>query len=377
MAPWGRLFQLFAPSRGRFGPFSIPGALLSRPPRDAGVFRSLRLAKWTDERRLELRRLWDEGRSSGEISKLFGDVSRNAVMGMVDRMGLMGSAGHAAAQERRGVRMHGAAARSTVASAMDVVSVVEADAVADAPAVAEALAVAEAIVAIPLVEAEPETATEVEIQAEVEVEAASTGELVAEASASESLVPVEDDTLPVSTPSVDVSATAASAASPSSSRRRAVVPPAPPAPVDRLEQIRRAARMWQAKSGPSRMPPARRETPPPGEVRLEGGVMSSLRRSVDGVPRFSEAMDALRRLTGVPYDQRVAGHLPALVAIATVMSGGDPRPMLEPGMPPQTVLRVMRVFAERGMVVAGKPSSSWIGDVDDRSFYDDMVAIRV
>lgn len=40
-----------------------------------------------------LRRLWKAKRTSGEIAKQLGGVSRNAVMGMVNRLGLMGKGG--------------------------------------------------------------------------------------------------------------------------------------------------------------------------------------------------------------------------------------------------------------------------------------------
>lgn len=49
---------------------------------------------WSTERMDVLRTMWLEGRSSGEIAKVLGDVSRNAVMGKVDRMGLMRSEDH-------------------------------------------------------------------------------------------------------------------------------------------------------------------------------------------------------------------------------------------------------------------------------------------
>jgi hypothetical protein len=49
---------------------------------------------WTEERMELLRSMWLEGRPAGEIAKALGDVSRNAVMGKVNRMGLMGSGEH-------------------------------------------------------------------------------------------------------------------------------------------------------------------------------------------------------------------------------------------------------------------------------------------
>jgi hypothetical protein len=49
---------------------------------------------WTDERVGILKRMWSAGESSGEIAAVLGSVSRNAVMGKVNRLGLMGDAAH-------------------------------------------------------------------------------------------------------------------------------------------------------------------------------------------------------------------------------------------------------------------------------------------
>jgi GcrA cell cycle regulator len=43
---------------------------------------------WTEERVKILKRMWMAGYSSGDIATHFGDVTRNAVMGKVDRLGL-------------------------------------------------------------------------------------------------------------------------------------------------------------------------------------------------------------------------------------------------------------------------------------------------
>lgn len=49
---------------------------------------------WTGERIALLRSMWLEGRPAGEIAKALGDVTRNAVMGKINRLGLMGSGEH-------------------------------------------------------------------------------------------------------------------------------------------------------------------------------------------------------------------------------------------------------------------------------------------
>lgn len=50
------------------------------------------MADWTDERIETLRKLWAEGLTCSQIAARFGDVSRNAVIGKVHRLGLAGRA---------------------------------------------------------------------------------------------------------------------------------------------------------------------------------------------------------------------------------------------------------------------------------------------
>lgn len=47
---------------------------------------------WTEERVSTLRKLWAEGLSASEIAKQLGGVTRNAVIGKVHRLGLVGRA---------------------------------------------------------------------------------------------------------------------------------------------------------------------------------------------------------------------------------------------------------------------------------------------
>lgn len=49
---------------------------------------------WTDERVESLKKLWAEGLSANRIAAELGDVSRNAVIGKVHRLGLSGRAKH-------------------------------------------------------------------------------------------------------------------------------------------------------------------------------------------------------------------------------------------------------------------------------------------
>ena len=43
---------------------------------------------WTEERVEQLKKLWTEGLSASQIAKRLGDVTRNAVIGKVHRLGL-------------------------------------------------------------------------------------------------------------------------------------------------------------------------------------------------------------------------------------------------------------------------------------------------
>lgn len=43
---------------------------------------------WTDERKALVTKLWAEGLSASQVAEELGGVSRNAVIGLVHRMGL-------------------------------------------------------------------------------------------------------------------------------------------------------------------------------------------------------------------------------------------------------------------------------------------------
>ncbi len=48
---------------------------------------------WTDERVEQLKKMWGEGQSASQIAKELGDVTRNAVIGKVHRLGLSNRTG--------------------------------------------------------------------------------------------------------------------------------------------------------------------------------------------------------------------------------------------------------------------------------------------
>ena len=43
---------------------------------------------WDEQRIEKLKTLWAEGKTATEISRIFGDITRNAVIGKVHRLGL-------------------------------------------------------------------------------------------------------------------------------------------------------------------------------------------------------------------------------------------------------------------------------------------------
>lgn len=67
--------------------------LATLAPTESNIDQKSSRPTWSEERKNTLRRLWKARRTSGEIAKHLGGVSRNAVMGMVNRMGLMGTGG--------------------------------------------------------------------------------------------------------------------------------------------------------------------------------------------------------------------------------------------------------------------------------------------
>lgn len=402
------------------------------------------MANWSAERKDSLRTMWKEGFTSAQISEILGGVSRNAVMGMVHRLGLMGDPDHAAnsasrlsgccATGWRRVAPEPLEAGMTVTGPMpDPIVVPDApsaiviandDDVSILPVVAandeqpvtasEPEAPAQsAPVEIAVVEVEPEAVVEpapverpapveqpapavieetppwdadpalVEAAVAAEVEQAPVTEAAPAPAAQEDADPVivsEPDPLPIAASLADVDAQEDEGddVAPAPEPVATIPRPRPvPKPVAKVAERRiPSSRSWRPLESFSRMPPKASEVPPPGEVVISDGVMSDLRSVRIGMAEPTDAFDLLKRLTGVAYDARVPGHVPALVAIATVLARGDPRSVLTPTVPEQSVLRVMRTFAEKGVVVAGKPPARWLEDVNDRAFYDEMLKLE-
>ena len=76
-------------------------------------------------------------------------------------------------------------------------------------------------------------------------------------------------------------------------------------------------------------------------------------------------------LTGDTYDPALQGHRASLVGISTILARGDPRKVLVPRMAEPSVLLMMRVLAEKGMVVGGKTPDRWRDEENgDAAFFD-------
>lgn len=61
--------------------------------RISGVITMAGAKNWTDEKVAQLKELWPQGLSCSQIARAIGGVSRNAVIGKINRLGLNGTAG--------------------------------------------------------------------------------------------------------------------------------------------------------------------------------------------------------------------------------------------------------------------------------------------
>jgi hypothetical protein len=82
-------------------------------------------------------------------------------------------------------------------------------------------------------------------------------------------------------------------------------------------------------------------------------------------------------LLGRPYDPAEQGHRASLVGLSTIMARGDARKVLVPHMGEPAVLMMMRVLAEKGMVVGGKTPERWRNEENgDAAFFEDMLLVE-
>lgn len=348
---------------------------------------------WTPERKETLKSMWQSGRTSREIAEHLGEVTRNAVMGMVDRMGLMGDQGH---NSRMRKPTYGACRPKGVASTATV-GTVEAVALLAQPTMESAVPKAHdtsTVVCEPIVlETFAEVALEesvsepmvvealkvptadmdhgpseviaAQVESVIEAEPVVGLETVAEAKAVED--PSED---PADTPPWDVDEPVAGTADsivaqhandelreiPAKGRRRNAEPSA----VD--PRILRGPLVGM-RPLPARSAPAKRES-------------AAIRVPTDGShpADWRLALTLVEEVTGRPYDPSIPGHKSSLVAIGTVLSRGDPRRVLMPYLSEPQIIASMRMLAEKGIVVGGKTPQSWLDpEHGDVSFAIDML----
>ena len=82
-------------------------------------------------------------------------------------------------------------------------------------------------------------------------------------------------------------------------------------------------------------------------------------------------------LLGQAYDPAAQGHRASLVGLSTIMARGDARKVLVPHMGEPAVLSMMRVLAEKGMVVGGKTPDRWRDEENgDAAFFEDMLHVE-
>jgi hypothetical protein len=325
---------------------------------------------WTEARMDTLRTMWLAGESAKRISEALGEVTRNAVMGKVHRMGLMGSADH---NSRITGRIFGACRPIMPGDA--VVLTAE-------PATAEI---------VDVVPRMPEATTVETVQ---EVEVVSQGdpiilreEIVVEAER-HLIVEADNDDDDDDDDDGDDAEEAEDAVREDADEARSDVDA--DAPTGFLDEVDEVEEEEEVDDEPPvarrrRYPSIRKvvdELPPmpaaPEVVRIGGGVIATAQDGTERgvVPDWMHAVSVVSRLTGQDFDMKRPGHRGSLVAVATILAG-DPRRILCPRLGEPEVLQMMRRLATGGMIVGGKSPERWRDPVEgDASFFDDMLTVE-
>jgi hypothetical protein len=282
--------------------------------------------------------MWIDGKSSRQIAEALGGVTRNAVMGMVNRMGLMGNQAHNST-----VRTARGACRPIIRQATP--DTAAADGIEHLTGTIEAPVAAETQTAsAPTVAVMPEPGPEAIVLPD----------------------PVAQETVPVA---AAPAMTSVEDAAPADSRKAAnddpVLPPAESG----------GSRLARKLLGPIRrmVAPDRPQSPSaPAAVRGYVAGDAEIRRERRPDARTSVSM--VQEITGQTYDQGSPVHRTALVAISSILAGGDPRPMLPRGFPEPVVIRTLRNLAEKGIMIAGRTPEAWLDpDLGDLNFFIDVL----
>lgn len=332
--------------------------------------------QWTSERMETLRRMWEDGSSSSEISRELGEVTRNAVMGKVNRMGLMRSATHNANMSRAPE----GACRTSMERART-----RGDVLADAPAdLVDAADAAATMVDAKMPEGSADRSVDVGVPGgtvdarHVEASAPQPAATVAHEEPAparvakpDPVVEAEASEAPEASSTVQPSKASATT-EPAKARTGADLARAYLRAKPIRSKAERASRPWrESRTSPSRREPTPFAAPPKG-------LLSRVRAaSSGGDVDHRVAVSFVREMGGGVYDPERIAHQAALVAVATVLARGDPRRILVPFMSEPTVLRMMRTFAEKAIVVAGKAPERWADEESgDAAFFDDVVAVE-
>lgn len=347
------------------------------------------MREWTAQRMDVLRTMWTEGKSSTQISQALGDVSRNAVMGKVNRMGLMRSALHnmrmaktpmgacrsAMAGVGRGRLRLGGAGRRVEAEAVEPVAafvVADLDVVSQ-PAL-EIVLVPETIAPLDVIDSPPVVEIVAEPIEPTHEMASPAPQALAQKVEEVTASPVEERAPVMTTEAVSVAEASSKPKRTAADLARALK--ASRAVKSVKTHAERASRTWKGPlSSPSRTAP--RE--PASFSMPPKGLMARVKSAAGGIGDVDHrtAVAFVKEMGDGMYDASRRAHQAALVAIATVLSRGDPRRILVPFMSEPLVLQMMRSLAEKAVVVAGKPPERWMdADDGDRAFFDDVMLVE-
>ncbi len=382
---------------------------------------------WTEERMDTLRSMWTEGNPSSQIAKaLGGGITRNAVMGKINRMGLMCNSDHNLLMKKRPLgacraSMMKAAGRFSaepILSPSEVVEETTSSRSVDAGSLdpVPAVTVSDSR-SIPSYDAADHGASTVSALTDGIGSVDPDESIVSEAVSSSVATSSESGTgssIP-ETVSEEIDGGSAGPSRPnpsstsSSSSEGSFDPSVPQTAVDRedlhpatseasqkrLPRIRKVVRDAKAslvaRRGASHLERASRSFRAPEPQRVpeirelaefrvpSQGFMARVKASsgVMGDADYRTAVSFVKELGGGIFDSSRRAHQAALVAIATIISRGDPRRILVPFMSEPNVLQMMRRLAEKSIVVGGKTPDRWQDEQQgDRAFFDDVLAVE-
>ena len=330
---------------------------------------------WSNDMKQTLRDMWLAGETSSKISEALGVVTRNAVMGMVNRMGLISHEDHHKNFKSKS-KLSGAALNSKIkvdarkSANLDETSQEE----IEQKRIAEVKRIeTERVAKAQRIEAERAEAKRIEAK-RIEAERAEAERIEAERAEAER---IEAERIEAERAEAErAEAERAEAERAEAERIKAQKIASVKAAADRArKQAERVKSAGKTKpvSKPvdtrlsrsyrvSKMPP-RPSTAPivVRDLRLSQGTIAHVFSLADTSAGISgdEAVSFVERLTGQDFNWAVKGHSAALVAIAAILTNGRIQQMLIPKFPEPAVQQVMRKLAINGVIIAGKAPEAW------------------